>query len=145
MANFVFGEGSTEGSMNTRFMMIQVGWNWFKEHPFIGYGIDNYRILLGQEIGTITYSHNNIIELLVGIGLFGTIIYYLTHIVVIKDLYKCSKVLPKSLTYSFIAIILGYTFMSVGLVYYDNKHISIILAVASIVYRVGKKEMNISN
>jgi O-antigen ligase len=145
MLNFVFGEGTKEGSMNTRFMMIQMGWDWFKEHPFIGCGIDSYRILLGQEIGTITYSHNNIIELLVGIGMFGTITYYLTHIVVIKDLYKCSKVLPKPLTYSFIAIILGYMFMSVGLVYYDNKHISIILSVASIVYRIGEKEINTLN
>lgn len=145
MMDFVFGEGTMEGSINTRFKMIQMGWEWFKERPLFGYGINNYRLLLGEEVGRVTYSHNNIIELLVGIGLFGTIIYYLAHIIVIKDLYKCSKALPKSLTYSFIAIILGYMFMSVGLVYYDNKHISIILSIASIVHRIGKKEVNTLN
>lgn len=145
MLDFAFGEGTKEGSMNMRFQMIQLGWDWFKERPLTGYGIDNYRLLLGEEIGRVTYAHNNIIELLVGMGMFGTITYYLAQIIIIKDLYKSSKILPKSLTYSFIAIILGYIFMSVGLVYYDNKHISIIIAVGSIIYRVGKKELNTLN
>ena len=145
MLDFAFGEGTKEGSMNMRFQMIQLGWDWFKERPLTGYGIDNYRLLLGEEIGRVTYAHNNIIELLVGMGMFGTITYYLAQIIIIKDLYKSSKILPKSLTYSFIAIILGYIFMSVGLVYYDNKHISIIMAVGSIIYRVGKKELNTLN
>ena len=134
-----------EGSINTRFKMIQMGWNGLKNVRFLVTESIIIGFLLGEEVGRLLTLHNNIIELLVGIGLFGTIIYYLAHIIVIKDLYKCSKALPKSLTYSFIAIILGYMFMSVGLVYYDNKHISIILSIASIVHRIGKKEVNTLN
>ena len=144
LLDFAFGEGTTERSMNIRFMMIQLGWDWFKERPITGYGINNYRLLLGQEIGWITYSHNNIIELLVGIGIIGAIVYYLEQIIVMKGLLKASKFAYRSLMYSFIAIIFGYIFMSVGLVYYDSKHISIILAVGSVINRISKKEKNIS-
>ena len=142
MFQFILGEGTSEGSINTRTDMIKWGWEWFKERPLFGYGIDNYKYLYGyiNSEGDV-YSHNNVIELMVGTGIVGTALFYIANIVVIKDLLKASKLTSKLLCYSFIAIIAGYIFMSVGLIYYYGKHISIILAVGSIIYRLSKTEL----
>ncbi len=63
---------SVEGSFIGRSKMIELGIEWFKERPFIGYGLDNYRALSPFK----TYSHNTYIELLVNLGLLGLILYY---------------------------------------------------------------------
>lgn len=141
MFNFISGIGIADASINIRSDMIQLGWSWFVKRPFWGYGIDNFRILYGSVgVETHSYSHNNIIELLVGIGLIGTITYYLTNIMVIGDLLKASKIISKTVCFSFIAIIFGYMLLSVGLVYYFDKDISIILALGSIIYRLADKK-----
>ena len=144
--DYLSGEGTSEGSINMRVFMTQLGWGWFKERPFFGYGINNYRFLLGQTIGWATYAHNNLIELLVGIGIFGTAVYYILQLYLIRDLYKVSKVVSKTLAYTFMSMILAYVFMSAGLIYYDSKHFCIILAVSSIIARLYKeKEINFDN
>ena len=44
----------------------------------MGYGIDNYRPYFSKmPIGWDIYSHNNFIELFVGTGILGVLIYYL--------------------------------------------------------------------
>ncbi|MGN4425597.1 O-antigen ligase family protein [Bacillus cereus group sp. MYBK30-1] len=141
--SFILGKGADEGSINIRENMIDVGLEWFKEHPILGYGIDNFRSLYGMEVFGVeaTYSHNNFVELLVGTGIFGAIFFYLTHFIVLKDLYKASKGNDNnSLCYAFIAIIVTYIFLSVGMIYYYDKHISIVLVLGSIVYRLIKSD-----
>ncbi|HDR3484043.1 O-antigen ligase family protein [Bacillus cereus group sp. MYBK12-2] len=139
--SYILGKGANEGSINIRANMIDMGLDWFQERPITGYGIDNFRSLYGIEAigGEFTYSHNNLVELLVGIGIIGTFLFYLTHFIVLKGLYKESKKNQKSaLCYSFIAIIGIYIILSVGLIYYYDKHISMILAIGSIIYKIGK-------
>lgn len=138
LLSFFSSDGTTEVSMNTRSNMIQLGWRWFIERPFSGYGIDNYRYLFSSNGGGIsTYSHNNVIELLVGTGVVGTTLFYLSNLIVIKDLLKASKIITKTVCYSFLLIISGYLYMSVGLIYYYDKHISIVLALGSIIYKLA--------
>ena len=139
--SYILGKGANEGSINIRANMIDMGLDWFQERPITGYGIDNFRSLYGIEAigGEFTYSHNNLVELLVGIGIIGTFLFYLTHFIVLKGLYKESKKNQKVLLcYSFIAIIGIYIILSVGLIYYYDKHISMILAIGSIIYKIGK-------
>jgi O-antigen ligase len=144
--DFVLGEDTNEGSINIRSVMISVGIDKFKERPILGYGIDNYKLLFSNYVGgEYTYSHNNFVELLVGTGILGAFTYYLTNIIVLKDLIKTSKNNKKTLSNTFLAIIIAYLFMSVGLVYYYNKHISILLAVGSIVFRLIQSEQVKSN
>lgn len=142
MLAFISGEGTRESSINMRAYMIQIGYEFFKDRPLTGYGINNYRILFSQVPGgRETYAHNNVIELMVGTGIFGVIFYYLTHFVVLKDLFKSSKSKPyQTLCYTFIAIILSYTLLSVALIYYYGKHFSFLLAVASVIGRIIKLE-----
>ncbi|MEJ6951735.1 O-antigen ligase family protein [Natronospora cellulosivora (SeqCode)] len=136
--DFVFGDGTTEGSMNTRYHMISLGLSWFKDRPLTGYGINNYRFLYGNITGWYTYSHNNIVELLVGVGFLGTIIYYLTNLIPIIKLLKNKNSSYSMINYTFLSIIIGYLLMSVSLIYYYDKHISIILSVACVIERIYK-------
>lgn len=139
MLSFVSGEGTIEGSINERALMIKYGFDMFKEKPLIGYGIDNYRILFGRAFGNWTYAHNNYIELMVGTGILGLFAYYLTHIIVLKDLfYGVNKSKYKTLYYVFISIIISYVLLSVSLIYYYSKHFSILIALASCIIRFDK-------
>lgn len=132
MFSFLTGEGTDEASLNIRYSMAQVGMELFKNKPIMGYGIDNYRFLYAG-----TYSHNNFIELMVGTGIFGVFIYYLAHLLVIKDLFHISKSKKlETLCFTFITIILSYIVLSPSLVYYDSKHFSILLVLASVICRI---------
>lgn len=119
-----------EGSMNLRLYMYQFGLKLFKENPLIGYGINNYRILFGKDFGWITYAHNNYIELLVDLGIFGTIVYYAMYINVFLDLIKLKNNLH--LRYLFIGFLLSIFVIDFAGVNYYSKHIYIILAMSSI-------------
>lgn len=131
---FISGQGTNEVSINERTYMVKFGVEMFKNKPFIGYGIDNYRFLLGNNYGLETYAHNNYIELMIGIGIVGVVIYYLTHIIVLKDLFhKCKQSSNKTLYNTFIAIIITYMILSISIVYYDSKYFSILIALASVI------------
>jgi len=138
IVSFVSGEPVNERSLGTRFYMTKVGFEMFMDRPLTGYGIDNYRVLYGMlPEGIETYAHNNYIELMVGTGIFGVLIYYLTHIIVLKDLFRASKRnMYKTLCFTFIAIIVSYIILAPTLVYYYGKHFSFLLAIASVVGRV---------
>jgi len=136
---FALGGDVNEGSVYTRAYMIEVGLKMFKERPIIGHGINNYKILFSGVIGgRETYSHNNIIELMVGTGLIGVLLYYLSNFVVVQILFTASRISKhKMVCYTFIAIIVSYTILSVALVYYDSKHYSFLLAAASVIGRIA--------
>lgn len=132
MVEGAFGEGTTDGSFNTRMNMIKYGWDWFKEKPLFGYGIDNYRVLYSRIGFEGTYSHNNVIELLVSVGLIGTIIFYLSYLGVLVNVFKIRKE-DRVLILAIVSIIIGYLIMSFGSVFYSSKHIAIIISMASVV------------
>jgi hypothetical protein len=75
------------------------------------------------------------------VGLIGTLTYYISNFKIVKDLYKHSKRFNNNeLGNLFIAIILTYFLTGISMVYYDNKHYSFLLAVASIIPSVYSKE-----
>lgn len=139
--SFLFDGGTKENSMNMRAYMAKFGFDLFKENPFLGYGINNYRILFNENCGLSTYSHNNFIELMIGTGILGVLVYYLIHIVVLKDLLKIKQSENYlNVNYVFIAIISSYIILAPSLVYYDSKHFSILLIVASGVRNIISKD-----
>ncbi|MBT2216479.1 oligosaccharide repeat unit polymerase [Virgibacillus dakarensis] len=138
MLSFIGGESITEKSLNVRAYMVEFGIEMFKNRPS-GYGIDNYRYLLGESlISEVTYSHNNFIELLLGVGIFGVITFYLLQIMVIKKLFRYNA--KTELGYVFIVLLISYMILSVSTIYYDSKHFSIIIAAGSIVGKIIKSE-----
>lgn len=88
MINGLFGEGTTEGSFNTRQEMIEMGWNWFLERPLLGYGLANFSVLYGEATNFTTYAHNNFIEILVSGGIVGFVLYYSIYVYLLVKLFK---------------------------------------------------------
>lgn len=70
-----------DASAETRRHYIELGWQYFKENPIIGFGINSFKTIPGS-YGT--YSHNNYIELLFSVGIVGTISYYLMYAFILK-------------------------------------------------------------
>src|SRR5699024_118429 len=100
-ANFT-GRGEIDASTNTRMNMINTGLDFFKEKPLFGHGIDSFRQLYFNYVGDYRYSHNNYIELLVSVGVFGTVIYYLGLLSILK---KTFNIINPYLIFSFVVII----------------------------------------
>ena len=71
---------SIERDLDLRTDLIKEGLLLFSQRPFLGYGINNFRYYYGQKTGLRTYTHNNFLELLVGVGLLGFFIYYSIYI-----------------------------------------------------------------
>lgn len=128
MLNAFTGEGSTDGSTNLRLNMIDVGLKQFEETPFTGVGIGNSKYITQKYLGWSTYLHNNYVELLASVGIFGTAAYYLMYIqplfAVIKPAIKQNKYAVLALSLIFIELILQY-----GAVQYYSKttYISLLL------------------
>lgn len=134
--DFIGGKGTNEGSINIRYNMTKIGIDFFKEKPILGYGIDNYRYLYAG-----TYSHNNAVELMVGTGIFGFLVYYLMQLTVLKDLIKMLKDQRlRNITHIFITILLSYILMTPGLIYYYDKIYGVLISIAGAACIIYKKE-----
>ena len=79
------GRGNADHSALLREEYIQVGMKAFKKSPVIGYGIDSFRFLNFQKTGRLTYSHNNFVEILTGVGCVGFVAYYFYYIMLAAD------------------------------------------------------------
>ncbi|WP_172635073.1 ATP-grasp fold amidoligase family protein [Sphaerochaeta pleomorpha] len=66
-------EGQSGSSTSIRMEMMVRGWEMFKEKPFFGWGYGAFTNVGGFSV----YAHNNYIELLVSLGIVGTLWYYL--------------------------------------------------------------------
>lgn len=76
---FVLGKKDRiEGSEQHRISMYERGWEIGMENPILGIGLDNFRLVsMGQLQGNFnTYAHSNYIEMMVGTGVLGVVIYY---------------------------------------------------------------------
>ena len=67
-----FNGGETDGSTPVRIRMVVHGWEMFKQKPFFGWGHAAFTDVGGFGF----YAHNDYIELLVSLGLVGTLWYY---------------------------------------------------------------------
>lgn len=84
--------GKVDSSALLREKYINVGIAAWKKSALWGYGIDNFRIINLEATGHLTYSHNNFVEMLVGVGGIGFLIYYSYYI---KLLYEYIKIYVK--------------------------------------------------
>lgn len=76
LINAITGRGKIDLSTLRRERMIEFGLTVFKERPFLGHGLDNFKVLYYFSGGSYDYAHNNYIELLVDIGILGFTLYY---------------------------------------------------------------------
>lgn len=78
------GEATEDASLEDRQRLVEIGLEYIKENPWIGYGYDCFKMISGigangyVRPGAVGfYSHNNYIELLFGGGIIGFSLYYL--------------------------------------------------------------------
>lgn len=119
LLNVFTGKGKVDNSSIVRINMIKDGIKLFLEKPFLGYGIDTYKFLTPYKM----YSHNNYIELLVGMGILGTIVYYFIYIFIfIKIILKKREELLIFNILILVNLIIDLTTVT----YYDRSNIFII-------------------
>lgn len=88
----IFGDSSqVDNSTMLRLKMIEAGWEVFLQNPFTGVGIGNSYFFVFEYTGQYYYTHNNYIELLSSVGLFGTLFYYASYIYLLVKLLKRVK------------------------------------------------------
>lgn len=85
----LFGKkGKADSSALLRAEYIYVGMKAWEKSPVLGYGINNFRIINLYATGHQTYAHNNFVEILVGVGGIGFLVYYSYYIKLLCEFIK---------------------------------------------------------
>jgi O-antigen ligase len=110
----------SDASTISRLKSMQIGWNLFKQHPFIGIGLGNYAAVFGQKIGTASNitAESLYIEMLVEIGIVGLFSFVLILMRVGRIAYRL-HFFPETSGFSgafynlWLAAIVGFVFNAV--------------------------------
>lgn len=138
LLGFVNDTGDVDASTDTRSKFIELGMLYFSTNPINGYGIDCFRELQGAHE---TYSHNNYVEILFGVGIPGIITYYSMYLL---PLIKGVKIwIIQNNIYIMLGVIMciGCLFADYGMVSYFNR--STYLKVLLIVMLVNVKDIHV--
>lgn len=135
LANFN-GQGKVDSSTLHRLEMIEYGKYLFSQKPILGYGINNFRTLYGSMTGWYTYSHNNYIDLLTGVGLVGTTIYYLGYLYIIRKTIFRNHSLLRIALISILALVI----IEVGLVSYSEFFVHLLICLSFSAVLIAKQE-----
>lgn len=73
-----------------RFRLYQAGLEMVAESPATGFGLDNFRVKLPEyfRLSGNTYAHSNFIEILVGTGIIGGLLYFSIYGVLAFKLFR---------------------------------------------------------
>ncbi len=131
----VTGNDTQSESDQTRFYMMEEGWNAFMNSPIWGNGTAySYKLF-------DTYSHNNFIELLMNYGIIGFLLYYIPMGILIYNLFKIYK--GDIMAIGFLIYMILNLVMSVGIVCYYDRPTQIVFALAW-AYVVSKKKEKVN-
>ena len=138
-------ESTMDASATTRLNLINWGIEWFKQKMLLGYGIDNYRIVLHyfhSDYPLAFYAHNNYVELLVDLGIVGIITYYFIYVKCLYFSIKKRTILSR-IQMLFVGVVISLLISEYGLVSYYDKYTQIILLLSWIV--IVKRQDSKSN
>lgn len=79
---------SVDYSMNVRSNLSVIAWDAFMLRPIEGWGVNSFKQLFND--GWI-YSHSNYLELLVGTGVIGTIVFLSKYVYILRRVILCMK------------------------------------------------------
>lgn len=84
---FISGNTSIiDESDNNRLDMLKYGMIYFLDKPILGNGFMNFAVRFQNDGYLLTYSHNNYIELLSGLGVLGFTLYYIPYYLISKNI-----------------------------------------------------------
>lgn len=139
----ITGKGEIDSSTQLRVRYIEYGISFFKEQPILGHGANNFRTLLGHEIGKITYSHNNYIEILVNLGVIGFIVHYFGYFYILKKTVVPALLKRQDPIYAFSFVMLvTILFAQYGWVTYFDFLVNLFLCVAFLLIKVKGMGIN---
>lgn len=116
----------TEGTSNTRFKLYKLAFEYWKEHPIFGIGLDQYRLLCPYGY----YSHSTYAEILSCTGIIGCLVFFIPIIKMTVRLIK--KAIKKSENSYFlrVCLIMLFTelFLGIGQIFiYDILHMLLLM------------------
>lgn len=120
-----------DASVSTRDNMINVGVELFSKNPIKGVGLNNFSYYYYYLFGgwAETYSHNNYIEILSGLGIVGFILYYLIPFrILYLMILKCKQFVNynRKLYVLMLTIIIIRLIIDYGMVVYDDEFIQLL-------------------
>ncbi|WP_320128504.1 ATP-grasp fold amidoligase family protein [uncultured Sphaerochaeta sp.] len=120
-----FTGGNSDGSPLVRMEMIQHGWEMLKQKPLFGWGQGAFTSIGGYGF----YAHNNYIELMVSLGVIGTLWYYSLPFIIlgksVKAFFSIERQAAGILSITFMVIMLIDNF---GRVMFNDELSTIVLA-----------------
>lgn len=120
-------------SSQMRGRMIELGLEWYKSNPFIGYGLDCYKLMSKRYFGGVErYSHNNYIELMVNTGTIGFALYYSLYGYLCVQLARIRKRYNSNFAGLCILLLIVQLITDVGMVSYTYKTTYINFAISMI-------------
>lgn len=129
----IMGQNVTDGSIIDRQNLISHGLDWFKERPFFGFGMYTFKERLLWQYGYSRYAHNSYIEVLVGTGIVGIIVYYWHYIYLIVKSWRI-KYNHWQIVLSAMLVIMVAEFATVS---FKNFTFQFALCVISMVQKIG--------
>ncbi len=124
MISELLGSGADE-STSIRMGMLKSGLSMFTQKPIFGWGLGAFTDLGGFD----NYAHNNYVELLVAVGLIGTLVYYsLCFSIVIQGLKRFFRFEKKGSYVLSTAIMTAMLFDQVARVTYTEEFSNILIA-----------------
>lgn len=117
----ITGKGKADSSTLLREKYIEVGIDSFKKSPIIGYGVASFSEINEHKTNHHTYSHNNFIEVAVGLGIIGFVSYYWIYVyLIIKYLKLFIHKRTSFLVNVLFVLFILYLATQVGLVTYES-------------------------
>jgi len=135
--NYFSSQKNVDSSTMYRISMIEYGVHWFKIKPIFGHGMDNFRYLFVDATGRMAYSHNNYIELLVGGGLVGFLLYYCY---LYKSTIKLLRVTNNgsNLVALLLSILITILCIDVSLVSYNARFVQVVICLVCCGVNISK-------
>lgn len=136
----IFNLGEADASTRVRMHMITTGIEFFKESPWLGYGIDNFKQLYYEVANDFRYSHNNYVEILVSFGVIGTLLYYIgLAYVLLKTFNSRNRYLIFAFVFVITSLIIDY-----GLVSYSSYLIQFFIVLSFIAININKDRADLA-
>lgn len=129
MINAFTGDGKQDISAVGRIELAEAGFRQFLETPILGIGIGNGNVVAYRAVGHNYYLHNNLIELLVGVGILGTLPYYFVSFLILGRLWS-RFIAGENELIPILTIIIVWLILHWGFVAYIDKISYVYLAIA---------------
>lgn len=128
--NAFLGQGRVDGSASIRIELSAAGIEQFAKTPLFGIGINNGALVALDAVGHDYYLHNNYVELLVGVGIVGAVLFYAMFLLPMAKMVWSMKNSTWMIAV-LVAVLLGWLFIQVGTVCYYSKITYVYFALAA--------------